>query len=172
MHPSATRIVHRCQDLDLSLSDFPGGAIDRLARELKPEEVAELIQHLDYLARGEPSAIIRHRELAAKSFLERRLAILVRLLGEDRIQELAQLARSSGKETCECGQKHHPGANYYVSVQDGKKTGLLSGPYKTHAEAVAKVNEVKEKALEVDSGAAFYSFGTVATKTSKKGSLD
>ena len=51
--------------------------------------------------------------------------------------------------------------NYYVSIKDGQKFGLLAGPFKTHAEAIAMVGQASAMAKEVDPWAAFASFGTV-----------
>lgn len=66
---------------------------------------------------------------------------------------------------CDCGQTHHEGSNYYVSVVDGpKKFQVLAGPYKTHQEALALVPTVTRIAQDVDPRAAFYAFGTVAMK--------
>jgi hypothetical protein len=58
-----------------------------------------------------------------------------------------------------------PGA-YYVTVVDGLKYGVLLGPFiNDHAGALAKVDEVRKKAEELDPRAAFYSFGTARWKT-------
>jgi hypothetical protein len=51
-------------------------------------------------------------------------------------------------------------AVFYVSVINGKQRALLAGPYGTHAQALAKVLEVTDLALAVDSHAWFYRYGT------------
>ncbi len=56
-----------------------------------------------------------------------------------------------------------PGA-YYVSVIDAGRTALLSGPYPTHAAALAAVDKVRELANIVDHRSVFYAFGTVRWK--------
>lgn len=53
-----------------------------------------------------------------------------------------------------------PGS-YYVSIKDGQKFGLLAGPFKTHAEALAMVDRAAAIAKEVDPWSAFAAFGTV-----------
>ena len=60
--------------------------------------------------------------------------------------------------------------DYFVSVVDPRSTGgtgrmgLLSGPYRNHAAALADLEEVKRKAQDVDRWAVFYAFGTVRLK--------
>jgi len=54
-------------------------------------------------------------------------------------------------------QKH-----FYVSVVDGKRTGLLAGPFATHQEALDLVDDAKEKAIEADPFAGFYAYGTLS----------
>lgn len=49
---------------------------------------------------------------------------------------------------------------YYVSVVDGRKRGLLVGPYVDHAYALAAVDRVKRWVQEREPMAAFYGFGT------------
>lgn len=66
--------------------------------------------------------------------------------------------------TCEPSCEHPDGAVYYVSVIDGKRSVLLSGPYKAHGEALAMVPEVRTWADTVDPRAPFYAFGTVAVR--------
>ena len=51
--------------------------------------------------------------------------------------------------------------NYYVSVTDAGKVGLLLGPFKRHMDALARVFAVKGKAIDLNAKAAFYAFGTV-----------
>ena len=50
---------------------------------------------------------------------------------------------------------------YYVSVVDGKKFGLLSGPYSSHAAALALVDRARRIATDLNDWAHFYSYGTV-----------
>ena len=49
---------------------------------------------------------------------------------------------------------------YYVTVREAKRVGFLAGPYDTHAEALAKVDEATRRAKEADAWAHFYAFGT------------
>ncbi len=50
---------------------------------------------------------------------------------------------------------------YYVSIIDGKRWGLLAGPYTSHQDAIAAVKPAKDAAYRVNpADAAFASFGT------------
>jgi hypothetical protein len=91
-----------------------------------------------------------------------------------RLAEGARAAEATGRETCTCGQRHPYGANFYVSVQDAGRTGLLRGPFKTHAQAIAAIPQAKKEAEAANSRAIFYAFGTVAMPHSyrKPGILD
>ena len=51
--------------------------------------------------------------------------------------------------------------NYYVSVRDAGRTGLLLGPFRAHREAIDRVSLARCLAEEVDPFAAFFHFGTV-----------
>lgn len=72
--------------------------------------------------------------------------------------------------TCPCGERHHLGARYYVSVFKSPELGpkgptvLAAGPYLTHPEALAVVDVVRRIVLERydDGWAWFYAYGTVA----------
>lgn len=73
--------------------------------------------------------------------------------------------------TCPCGERHHLGARYYVSVIEdpgaGKKSDavLALGPLLTHPEALARVDRVRAFVLDHynPGGAAhWYGYGTVA----------
>lgn len=55
---------------------------------------------------------------------------------------------------------------YYVSAIDGPSYWLLAGPYRTHLEALALVDRVKEIAHENHARSVFYSFGTCRTPES------
>ena len=67
--------------------------------------------------------------------------------------------------TCTCGQAHHPGARYYASVRrDDVVIVLAAGPYLSHQEALAVVDDVREIAVECynpDGRAYWYAYGTV-----------
>ena len=53
---------------------------------------------------------------------------------------------------------------YYVSIIDGKKRGLLAGPYDRHEEALAMVAPVRRMAQEANPvQAAFAAFGTAGS---------
>ena len=71
---------------------------------------------------------------------------------------------------CPCGEEffHAHGSGFYVSVQDAGKTGLLAGPFTTHAEALRHVEDVREAAYKADSRAHFYAFGTLAIKDGER----
>jgi len=51
--------------------------------------------------------------------------------------------------------------NYYVSVVDSGRTGLLLGPFTQHVTALGWVDACRAHAEQVDHWAAFYAFGTV-----------
>ncbi len=171
----AERIIRRCQDPELGLSDHLGGILGDLADEMSVPEVEALVLELDYLARGEPDPVVRRRcERAGRFLAGPVLEMRARAAGRDRISHLAREARLTGRETCECGEHHAPGASYYVSAVDGSRSALASGPYDTHAEALAAVEVVRERAVRQDGRAHFYAFGTVAMPGTyrKKGQLD
>ena len=72
---------------------------------------------------------------------------------------------------CSCGQNHHPGAKYYVSVIETPSLGAKSpcvlalGPFLTHPEALAwvdRVNDVVQARWNPHGSAHWYGFGTVA----------
>jgi hypothetical protein len=50
--------------------------------------------------------------------------------------------------------------DYFVSVTDAGRYGLLLGPYPTHAGALARVEAVRTLAEKVDDRAWFYAYGT------------
>lgn len=52
---------------------------------------------------------------------------------------------------------------YYVSIIDGNRKCLASGPYKTHDEALNAVDATKIIAYDKDGRAAFWSFGTAGS---------
>jgi hypothetical protein len=65
---------------------------------------------------------------------------------------------------CPCGASHDgdaPGSRYFVSVVDGGKWRPASGPYHTHEDALADVEEVRKIGEDVDPRAVFYAWGTV-----------
>ena len=59
------------------------------------------------------------------------------------------------------GPDPRPG-HYYVSVIDPEtgRRGLLAGPWSTHAESLAKVDDVRRIACDLDPRAHWYAFGT------------
>jgi hypothetical protein len=57
-----------------------------------------------------------------------------------------------------------PGS-YYVSAVDVEKFALVSGPYQTHAEALAAVQVARAIAVELSPWCAFSAFGTVRCKS-------
>lgn len=66
---------------------------------------------------------------------------------------------------CDCGDNHPEGANYYVSVVDGPKVGLLAGPFADHQQALDLVKTVRVLAEKIDPWSHFYSLGTLAMKS-------
>ena len=52
------------------------------------------------------------------------------------------------------------GPCYYVSVVDGERVCIAAGPFQTHEEALARVDEVKVLADKADPKAHWYAFGT------------
>jgi hypothetical protein len=50
--------------------------------------------------------------------------------------------------------------HYYVTVQDGARTGYLLGPYASHADALREVDRGNSLAYNADPRAHWYSFGT------------
>jgi hypothetical protein len=167
----SSKILNRCEDLELG---FPG-LVPQQVRELSAANVKKLIEEVDFRKREQSDRDVRRRYNNLIDILkddQKRRSFQV---NEARIQHLARLARQTGRETCECGHSHPKGANFYVTAVDGRKTLPLSGPYSTHAEAVAVVDEVRERAIAVDPGAAFASFGTTAwikSSYNKRGILD
>jgi hypothetical protein len=53
---------------------------------------------------------------------------------------------------------------YYVSIIEGRKYALLSGPYPDHTTALALVDKAREIVLPMDPRAHFYAFGTSRMK--------
>ena len=49
---------------------------------------------------------------------------------------------------------------YYVSVVDGKRRGLLLGPFDTHGEALKRVDEGRTLARRVNRDAHWFAYGT------------
>lgn len=58
---------------------------------------------------------------------------------------------------------HTPRACYYVSAIDGSKRYLVAGPYPTHEQALAKVEQVRREAYERDGRAWFMAWGTAGS---------
>lgn len=59
------------------------------------------------------------------------------------------------------------GRVFYVSVIDGRRKGILLGPYETHQDALDNVKRGRELAEEVDCRAAFFAFGTCSAPRSR-----
>ena len=58
--------------------------------------------------------------------------------------------------------------HFYASVVDGKRVGLLAGPFPTHKEALDLADQARELAQEADPFACFYAFGTLSLSTGKR----
>jgi len=71
--------------------------------------------------------------------------------------ELAELDRMTASAV-------HPGCDpdyaYYVSILDGTRSAFALGPFATHDEALAHVNEVTGFVTERDPRGPFYAYGT------------
>lgn len=55
------------------------------------------------------------------------------------------------------------GRAFYVSVMDGRRKGILLGPFDTHQEALDNVRRGRQLVQDAYVGAAFYAFGTCST---------
>lgn len=84
---------------------------------------------------------------------------------------LAQSRATSPVEQCSCGEPHHPGARYYVSVVEIPERGadsptvLAAGPFVTHAQARGWIDPVRQYVLDhynPHGRAHWYGYGTVA----------
>lgn len=51
---------------------------------------------------------------------------------------------------------------FYVTVRDGQRHGLLLGPFPTHLQAIENIDRGRELSLKADAWASFYSFGTAS----------
>lgn len=56
---------------------------------------------------------------------------------------------------------------YYVSVIDGKKSGMLLGPFDTHEAALANVDRGTKLAYDADPKAPWYAYGTCKWEADK-----
>ncbi len=54
--------------------------------------------------------------------------------------------------------------SYYVTVQDGGRTGFLAGPFRRHGDALRTRHLASCEASRVDGRAAWYAFGTSRVK--------
>lgn len=97
-NPAVASIYNRIQDPDLSLSDFPGGILDKKARLLTDAELKDVMDTLDYLARGTPDIILRRRYHNAVYFLKKDVERRSRLSRAEQTQELARIAKKQGKK--------------------------------------------------------------------------
>lgn len=53
-----------------------------------------------------------------------------------------------------------PDGDFYVTVRDGNRVGLLLGPFSDFRDALGNVKRGKDRACEGNSRAHFYSYGT------------
>jgi hypothetical protein len=79
-------------------------------------------------------------------------------------QEVATPERQAdGYSFCGCRPgTHKPDRVYFVTVRDAGRTGFLLGPYSTHEEAINNVQRGKKAALDANSQAWFYAYGTAS----------
>mgnify|MGYP001582287252 CR=1 FL=1 len=63
---------------------------------------------------------------------------------------------------CGCAADAHEGHSFYVTAHDGVRYAFLLGPYLTHCEALAQVEQGRGQAVEANPWAHFYSFGTAS----------
>jgi hypothetical protein len=61
---------------------------------------------------------------------------------------------------------------FYVSVVNGRRVGLLAGPFDTEPDARAFVEAAQAESERIDPFAHFYAFGTVKAPTRKPGTLN
>ena len=64
---------------------------------------------------------------------------------------------------------------YYVSVIDPEnpqRFGLLLGPFADHDQALARVDDVRQKASEVNAWGWFYAYGTCKSEATAPGKLN
>jgi hypothetical protein len=111
-----TRILNRVRDTDVSLSDFPGGIMDKYAQQLSDDELVELVSRLDDLAQEEPERQLHQRYDATIAFLQKVAQRRVVVASEREIQDLAAEARLTGKKTCRCEANHVEGSNHAYPV--------------------------------------------------------
>jgi len=71
-----------------------------------------------------------------------------------------QVTSYSHRQSAEEQEPDPQPGDYFVSIRSGSRHALLSGPYETHAAALADVAACRETALWADDRADFYSFGT------------
>ena len=164
----ASRIFNRVLDEELTLNDFE--LKNAAIREMKPSEIRSLLRQLAderrlRVGKHDEAVIIRRIDTMDRA-LKEALEVQKSKRGERAVKVRGKRAARTGQETCTCGKTHSAGANFYVSARDAGRTALLAGPYPTHAEALARVPEVRTVAVEKDSRAHFYSFGTVAKAAS------
>lgn len=71
---------------------------------------------------------------------------------------------------CKCGKVHDPAERFWVTVKDYEtrtpseptgRTGWLAGPFDSHEKALKLVDPAKALAMEANSRAVFYAYGTV-----------
>lgn len=168
MSTLADRIVSRALDEELSLGDFE--LKNEAARTLKPSEIRGVIRRLEHertlrVGQHDEAAIMRRLEGMVRA-MKGALELQKGRRAERAVKVRGKRAARTGKETCTCGKHHPAGANFYVSAHDAGRTTLLAGPYPTHAQAVARVREVRELAYEREPRSHHYSFGTVAKPAS------
>ena len=54
---------------------------------------------------------------------------------------------------------------YFVTIQEGRRTGFMAGPYRTHGAALAAVEPVRQAVVARRPEAHWMAFGTARTKT-------
>lgn len=66
------------------------------------------------------------------------------------------------------------GREFFVSVVDGRRVGLLAGPFNTEGEARSHLPAARREAERIDAYSAFYAFGTVSLPpgSGKRGRLN
>jgi hypothetical protein len=68
----------------------------------------------------------------------------------------------------------HSGHHHYVTVRNGRRVGLLAGPFPTRQEAEQWVEPARAAAIDADPWAHFYDFGTsrITTRRPRPGRLN
>jgi hypothetical protein len=93
-------------------------------------------------------------------------------LDDDEMQECPEGRCFACQEKWIAGTFTNTLGNYYVTVVDGARVGLLAGPYPNQGVASRQVNHAKRIACEHNSWAHWYAYGVSRVKSQKPGRLN